>query len=162
MTTLIEKYNQINVEDVEGHEIKVIKDSDVLYQQAVEWKQDIEYEEPTEYEKELLKDSIKSTELIELEKNEIIPEKTQEEIDKQNKEEYILKVKVIGISLMGHSIISNPSYWRHEKKQQLISEMQNIIDTYSNEEINETFNKVVNENLFDKNLNYDSFPLKRT
>jgi hypothetical protein len=162
MTTLIETLKKIEVEDVEGHEIKVIKDSDILYKKEVEWIQDIEYEEPSDYEKELIKESIKAEELIELEKNEIIPEKTPEELEKEKKENYILKVKVIAMDLLGQSIISNPSYWRHEKKQQLISEMQYIIDNYTEEKIQETFNKVVNEKLFDKNLNYDSFPLKRT
>jgi hypothetical protein len=162
MTTLLEAFEKIEVEDIEGHEIKVIKDSDILYKNEVEWVQDISYEEPNEYEKELIKESIKGSELIELEKNEIIPEKTPEEIEKEKKENYILKVKVIAMDLLGQSIISNPSYWRHEKKQQLISEMQYIIDNYSEEKIQETFNKVVNEKLFEKNLNYDSFPLKRT
>lgn len=162
MTTLLEAYKNIQVEDTEGHEIRVIQNSDCLFKQDIEWTQDIEYKEPNKYEKSSLK--ITPEELLkqEQEEKENVPIKTQEEINKEFKEAYILRVKVISMHNLGRSIISNPSYWKSEHKQQLIIEMQNILDNYSYEEIQEKFNIIVNENLFDKNLNYETFPLKRS
>jgi hypothetical protein len=162
MTTLLEAYKKIEVEDTEGHEIRVIKNSDTLFKQDVEWTQDIEYKEPNTFEKSLLKLSPEELLKQEEEEEKNKPIKTQEEIDKEYKEHYILKVKVIAMNKMGKSIISNPSYWKHDLKQQLIKEMQNILDNYSEEELKEKFNSIVNETLFDTNFNYDSFPLKRT
>jgi len=162
MTTLTEAFKRIEVNDTEGHEIKVIRNSDILFKQDVEWTQDIKYEEPNDYEKSLLK--ITPEELLKQEQEEIENPviKTQEELDKEYKEHYILRVKVIAMFKMGKSIISNPSYWKSELKQQLINEMQNILDNYSEEELQVKFNSIVNETLFDTNFNYDSFPLKRT
>jgi hypothetical protein len=162
MTTLLEAYKNIQVEDTEGHEIRVIKNSDTLFKQDVEWTQDIEYKEPNAFEKSLLKLSPEELLKQEEEEEKNKPIKTQEEIDKEYKEHYILKVKVIAMNKMGKSIISNPSYWKHDLKQQLIKEMQNILDNYSEEELQVKFNSIVNETLFDTNFNYDSFPLKRT
>lgn len=162
MTTLTEAYKNIQVEDSEGHEIRVIQNSDTLFKQEVEWTKDIEYVEPNAYEKSLLKISPEELLKQEEEEEKNKPIKTQEEIDKEFKEHYILRVKVIAMNKMDKSIISNPSYWKHSLKQQLIKEMQNILDNYTEEEIQEKFNSIVNENLFDLNLNYDSFPLKRT
>lgn len=158
MTSLLEAFKKINVED---NEHEVIKNSDILFKQDVEWVQDIKYEEPNDYEKSLIK--ITPEELLkqeEEEKNK--PIKTQEEIDKEYKEAYILRVKVIAMHKMGKSILANPSYWKYELKQKLINEMQNIIDISSEEEIQNKFNFIVNENLFDTNLKYETFPLKRT
>ena len=162
MTSLLEAYKKIEVTDSEGHEIRVIKNSDILFKQDVEWFQDIKYEEPNAYEKGILK--ITPEELLkqEQEEKENIPVKTQEEIDKEYKEHYILRVKVIAMNKMERSIISNPSYWKSSDKQRLIKEMQNILDNYNEEEIQEKFNLIVNENLFDTNLKYETFPLKRT
>ena len=161
MTTLLKVFEKMKINENEN-EPEVIKDSDELYKQKNEWKQDIEYTEPNDYEKNLIKDTIKSHELIEKEKEEIVIEKTQEEKDKEYKEHYILRVKVIAMHKMGKSIISNPSYWKHEHKKELINEMQNILDLCSEEEIVNKFNFIVNENLLDGNFNYESFPLKRS
>lgn len=160
MTSLLEAFKKFDVKDNEGH--KVVKNSDVLFKQEVEWIQDIKYEEPNEYEKALLKNTPEELLKQEEEEEKNKPIKTQEEIDKEYKEAYILRVKVIAMYKMGKSIITNPSFWKHELKQQLITEMQNIIDLYSEEEIQNKFNFIVNETLFDTNLKYETFPLKRS
>ena len=162
MTTLTEAFKRIEVNDTEGHEIKVIRNSDILFKQDVEWTQDIKYEEPNDYEKSLLK--ITPEELLKQEQEEIENPviKTQEELDKEYKEHYILRVKVIAMFKMGKSIISNPSYWKHALKKKLMDEMQTILDTYNEQELIEKFNIIVNENLLDSNFKYETFPLKRT
>jgi hypothetical protein len=161
MTTLVKALENLVLKEDEQ---KVIQNSDTQYSRECEWIQDIPYLEPNDYEKNLIKDTLTPEQLLQQEKEEEEnkPVKTQEELDKEYKEAYILKVKVIGMHRMEKSIISNPSYWKHEQKQQLIQEMQNILDLCSEEEINNKFNFIVNETLFDKKKDYENFPLKRS
>jgi hypothetical protein len=161
MTTLEKALENLILKDDEQI---VLQNSDSQYKQECEWVQDIKYEEPNEYEKNLIKDTLTPEQLLQQEKEEEEnkPIKTQEELDKEYKEAYILRVKVIAMHKMDKSIISNPSFWKHEHKQQLILEMQNILDSYSEEEITTKFNYIVNEHLFDKKKDYENFPLKRS
>jgi hypothetical protein len=163
MTTLLEAFEKLNLEEEksEEKEHEVIHNSDTLYKQDIEWVKDIPYVEPSEYEKNLIKHTLTPEKLIEEEKKEVNI-KTQEEIDKEYKEAYILRVKVIAMHNLGKSIISNPSYWKHELKKKLIDEMQNILDGFNEQELIEKFNIIVNETLLDTNFKYDTFPLKRT
>jgi len=160
MTTLEKALENLTLK--EGEQI-VIQNSDSQYKQECEWIKDVPYEEPNEYEKNLIKDTFTPEQLLQQEKEEENkPEKTQEELDKEYREHYILRVKVIAMHRMDKSIISNPSYWKHEHKQQLIQEMQNVLDLCSEEEIINKFNYIVNEHLFDKKKDYENFPLKRS
>jgi len=165
MTTLMEAFEKINENSKENeeeeNEHKVIQNSDEIYKQDVEWISDIPYSEPNEYEKNLIKNTLTPEQLL-LEEQKVEVIKTQEEIDKEYKDAYILRVKVIAIHNMGKSIISNPSYWKHELKKKLMDEMQTILDTYNEQELIEKFNIIVNETLLDSNFKYETFPLKRT
>ena len=167
MTTLMEAFEKNSLENEneneysKENEYNAIENSDELYKQDVEWIQDIPYTEPNEYEKNLIKNTLTPEQLLlEEQKEEVI--KTQEEIDKEYKDAYILRVKVIAIHNLGKSILSNPSYWKHELKKKLMDEMQTILDTYNEQELIEKFNIIVNENLLDSNFKYETFPLKRT
>lgn len=144
----------------EDNEQRVISNSDIIFKKEVEWIKEVPYEEPNEYEINLNKNFLTPEQL--LKEEEVIIEKTQEELDKEYRDTYILRVKVIAMHKMGKSIISNPSYWKHTLKQQLIKEMQYVIDNNTEEELKEKFNFIVNENLFDSNLKYETFPLKRS
>ena len=162
MNALENSLNLIETEENENseEEQKVIQNSDEIYKQDVEWVQDIPYTEPNEYEKNIIHK--KTLQEIEVEEEEEIKNKTQEQLDKEYKQAYILRVKVIAMHNMGKSIIANPSYWKHEHKKKLIDEMQYILDNMVEEEIIEKFNFIVNENLLDTNFKYETFPLKRT
>lgn len=161
MTTLEKALENLKLKEDEQI---VIQNSDTQFRQECEWIKDVPYTEPNEYEKNLIKDSLTPEQLLQQEKEEEEkkPIKTQEELDKEYREHYILRVKVIAMHKMDKSIISNPSYWKHEHKQQLIQEMQNILDLCSEEEITNKFNYIVNEHLFDKKRDYENFPLKRS
>ena len=150
---MLKVLNELN--EFEGNDINVIQNSDVLFKNEVEWTKDIEYREPNEYEKEMTKDTMTPEQLLqqEQEEKENYKEPTEEEKEQQRRHDYITKVKVIAMDKMGKSIISNPSYWRHEQKNTLKNIMQNIIDTYTEEELQKQFNEVVNEKLFDVNRN---------
>jgi hypothetical protein len=161
MTTLMEAFEKNSLEIEDENKQKVIQNSDELYKQDIEWIQDVPYTEPNEYEKKSIEHTLTPEKLIlEEGKEEVI--KTQEEIDKEYKDAYILRVKVIAIHNLGKSILSNPSYWKHELKKKLMDEMQTILDTYNEQELIEKFNIIVNENLLDSNFKYETFPLKRT
>ena len=164
MTTLLKAFEQFNITDTSGeeNEQKIIQNSDILFKTNVEWVQDIEYTEPNDFEKNLNKDKLTPEQLLKSEEEESKRIKTPEEIEKERRDTYIARVKVIAMNNLGSSLLSNPSYWKYEKKQKLINEMQNVLDNYTEEELIEKFNLIVNEKLFDTNLKYETFPLKRT
>ena len=149
MTTLMKAFEKISLENENEYsdeiEHKVIQNSDELYKQDVEWIQDVPYTEPNEYEKNLIKNTLSPEQLLLEEQKEKEVIKTQEEIDKEYKDAYILRVKVIAIHNLGKSILSNPSYWKHELKKKLMDEMQTILDTYNEQELIEKFNIIVNK-----------------
>jgi len=143
-------------------EIKIIQNSDVLYKQDVKWIDDIPYEEPNEYELKLIEGTKNPKQLLEEEKEEIIPELTEEEKNNIKKNEYIQRVKVIALNMCQKPILSNPSNFKDFEKNKIIKSMQSIIDNMTEEDIITRFNEICSEELFTgSGDNYENYTIKR-
>ena len=130
-----------------------------------EWIRNIEYEEPTEYEKKLLEGTITANKLLEIEKEENekkIKEKSDEEKLIEDRKNYITKVKVLALYKCKKYPLSNPSDFSNVDKQMVIDKMAKIIKNYTEDELNEEFNKIVSNILLDPNTKYENLPIMRT
>jgi len=153
--------NSVLKEQIENFiELKVIQNSDELYKQEVEWAVFEGPKEINDFEKEMLKDSKNPAQLLEEESNYIEPELSEEQKEKNKREEYIQRVKVIALHMAQKPILSNPSLMKLKDKEQIIKNMQAVIDNMTEEDIFTRFNEIVREELFDTNFNYEKMPLK--
>jgi hypothetical protein len=154
--------NSVLKEQIENFiETRVVQNSDQLYKQDMEWADFQGPEELTEYEIKVNENFITPAKLLEEEKNYVEPELTEEQFKKKKKDEYIQKIKVIALHMAQKPILSNPSYMKPKEKNLIIKNMQAVIDNMNDEDITTRFNEIVREELFESNIDYSKFPLKR-
>jgi hypothetical protein len=129
-----------------------------------EWMiKDVPYTEPNETEKKLLEGTKTAKELLEEEDKEknITIEKTEKEKLEEYKKTYITKVKVLALYKCKFNPVSNPSDFSQTDKQRVIDKMQKIIKNYSEDELTEEFNKIVNTIIMDFKTKYETLPIAR-
>ena len=129
----------------------VIQNSDSLFKQPNEWREDIPYEEPNDYEKNLIKDTLTTSALLE-------KEKVEEQIIIDKKRELITKVKVIALSKMNCYPLCNPSFFSKADKEILKGHMQNILDL-PQDDMTKLFNEVCIDKIFTEKSDYSQFPM---
>jgi len=107
------------------------------------------YQEPNDYEKSLLKGTIKPEVLLEKEKNETIL--------KDDRKEYITRVKCYALTKIGKRPLDNPSTFNQETKIKLMETMDEIIKTMTEEQIKIEFDKAISTHVFkDVSMDYSS------
>lgn len=149
--------------------MEISKDSAVLfntvcdnYKAPIKWVEEVLPLPITQYEKDMLKGTITPSELTKLEKEEEEKKKelpSDEEVAKQKKRDYITMVKVVAIDKLGKYPLSNPSSFSTREKNKLIEQMKTIIDTYSEDQLKDEFQKTCTEVLFVPGVDFSKFPI---
>lgn len=78
---------------------------------------------------------------------------------KQNRTDFINKVKIIALSSLNMALTLNPRSLNKYDKALLVKTTQNIIDTYDVDDITTKFNQIVCETLLTEDKNYDNLPI---
>lgn len=73
--------------------------------------------------------------------------------------EKIMKVKVIILDKMGKHPLENPTYFKHSVKSKLIKEIEEYLESKTDEEITQEFNDICNEKLFDGECDVSNYPV---
>ena len=124
----------------------------------IKWIEDQPVQPINDFEKSLLKGTMNPTELLEREKRE--REEQQEETEEQRikriRKDYITKVKVVALDLMGKPPLDNPSKFTTREKKKLMEQMEMVM-TKSDDEITALFNNVCSEVLFAPESDYTKF-----
>ena len=73
--------------------------------------------------------------------------------------EKVMKCKVIALNDMDKHPLLNPKFFTKSLKDLLLKKIRYLYDTNTLEEINERFNTICNEKLFDSGIDYSNFPV---
>jgi hypothetical protein len=116
----------------------------------------------TAFEINLNKDFITPEKLLEQEKKEeeekLNKQESEEEKTKRLRRDYITKVKVIALDMMGKQPLSNPSFFSTRDKKKLIQKMEEVMK-FSEDELTAIFNGICTEVLFAPEANYQYYPV---
>jgi hypothetical protein len=136
---------------------QVIHNSDTIYKSDVKWIDTFEPTPPTEYEKEMLKNTRTPDDILkEEEQNSNV---LDDEIKRQK--DYINKVKVIALDIMGKHPLTNPSFMSIIKKNELIAIMREVM-TRSEEDITTVFNNICLEKVLNPTADYTSYRIHKS
>ncbi len=73
--------------------------------------------------------------------------------------EKLMKCKIIALDSMDKHPLMNPKYFPKSEKNLLLKKIRELFDTKTQEEIDEQFNLICNEKLFDPGIDYSSYPV---
>ncbi len=145
---------------------KVVQNSDTMHADLnIKWLEDVEYTPPDEREIKMLSGTMTALQLIDLETNKCINVDNNEEIvllsKSQLQKTVSTKCKIIALKAMKEKPLTNTSNFSREKKQELISHMNDIVAIYYKDEskFNDMFNTVCNQDIFTND--YTTFPIYR-
>ena len=135
--------------------------SKTLYSTECNWIQDIPCLPINDYEKDMLKNTKNTEMLLEEESKEEPVKLTDEEKEKQQRKDFINKVKVIALANLGLYPLSNPSTFPRELKNKTIITMENVIKRFNGneEELNKEFSQVCIDKLFAHDCDYTKYPV---
>jgi len=122
--------------------------------------QDIPYSEPSEYEIKMLEGTIKPDVLLKQEEEEQEKLTDDEAQQLRQRYQYITMVKVIALVKANKRPLDNPSLFSKVDKLTIITNMDEINNTMSLEEITVEFNKICNEKIFIDGADYSTMPLQ--
>ena len=119
---------------------------------------EVVYSPPNENELKMLQGTISPDQLKELEEKEELDliNISEEEKIKNQRKEYITKVKCLAMDLCGKTITSNPSYMSYIERQKIIKAMETLIHDESESSIDEMFNVLCCEKVFKTGTNYET------
>jgi hypothetical protein len=133
---------------------KVIQNADELYKSDIQWIEPREPQPTNDYEIQMLINTKNPFQLM----NEEILEVKKELTEKQIRRQYMIRVKVVSLDIMGKNCMSNPTYFSKKEKDKLIQIMEEVMKK-PEEEIKTLFNEVVSDKLFYPCADYSNYPV---
>ena len=82
---------------------------------------------------------------------------TEEEL--KNMKEKVMKIKVILLDKMGKSPLTNPKYLKGRERQKFLENVKQYLETKKDDEINEEFNEIFLDKLFDSTNDVSTYPV---
>jgi hypothetical protein len=73
--------------------------------------------------------------------------------------EKLMKCKIIALNSMDKHPLMNPKYFPKSQKDLLLKKIRELFDTKTQEQIDQEFNLICNEKLFDPGTDYSNFPV---
>jgi len=129
-------------------------------QTRLETIENVPYVEPSEYEIKMLEGTIKPDVLLKQEEEEQEKLTDDEAQQLRQRYQYITMVKVIALVKANKRPLDNPSLFSKVDKLTIITNMDEINNTMSPEEITVEFNKICNEKIFIDGADYSTMPLQ--
>ena len=136
----------------------VIQNSDTLYKKDVKWIDTIEPQPINDYEKDMLKNTFKPDELIMLEKSTIIDTIPLTDTNTKNRRDYITKVKLIALDMIGKPLMYNTSFLPLKLKNELLDRMREIM-SWDDTKITTKFNELCTDKLFHPTSEFWYYPV---
>lgn len=139
-------------------EPRVIPNSDFLHAKPMQMVEATPPVPINQYEKDMLKGTMDTETLLEMEKEEKNKKLSEEEELIVYRKEYITKVKVIGMHRIGKHPLYNGSLLKASDKQRLKVQMEKVM-MLTDEQIQREFNDICIDNLFDEKTDYSTYPV---
>jgi len=146
------------MEDIKSEpvDMKVIQNSDFLCKSNIMWADPGPPKEINDFEKRML-EGTKSIDQLLQEEREV--EECKEDKEKVNRKRYITKVKIIALNSLGKHPLDNPSTFSRKEKTKVMDKMQEILNTYTEEDVTGEFYTICEEKIFNEKSDYSSYPV---
>lgn len=87
------------------------------------------------------------------------PVLTEEEQQKLDRKNFLMKVKIIALDILNKPLLTNPKDMMNKDRRLLISTCQEVIDNLTSEVITTKFNDIVCNDIFDRKNDYTALPI---
>ena len=146
------------MEDIKSElvDLKVIQNSDFLTKSNIIWADPGPPKEINDYEKRMLEGTKTAEQLLQEEKE---VEECKEDKEKVIRKRYITKVKIIALNRLGKHPLDNPSTFSRKEKTKVIDMMQEVLNTYTEEDVNKDFIIICEDKIFTEKSDYSTYPV---
>jgi hypothetical protein len=146
------------MEDIkyEPVDLNVIQNSDFLTKSNIIWADPGPPKEINDFEKGML-EGTKSVEQLLQEEREV--KECKEDKEKVIRKRYITKVKIIALDRLSKHPLDNPSTFSRKEKTKVMDMMQEVLNTYTEEDVNKEFINICEDKIFNEKSDYSTYPV---